>query len=199
MMKRNGTLLAGTKLVKVGLASILSAGALFAGTYNIDVSHSNVGFKVKHLMISNVNGQFNTFSGNFNYDEKTNTIKSLEGKIKVNSIDTDNKKRDGHLKSADFFDASKHPSLTFKLDRINDDKAYGILTIKGVSKKVELDFENSGSIVDPWGNKRVGLELTGKINRKDYGLNWNKALEASGVVVGETVKLNIELEGILAK
>jgi len=188
-----------TKLVKLGLASILSAGALYAGTYNVDASHSNVGFKVKHLMISNVAGKFNTFSGNFNYDEKTNTLKTLEGKIEVNSIDTENEKRDGHLKSADFFDAAKYPSLAFKLDKINDDKAYGTLTIKGVSKNVALDFENNGSVVDPWGNTRVGLELSGKINRKDYGLNWNKALEAGGVVVGEKVKLSIELEGILAK
>jgi len=188
-----------TKLVKLGLASILSAGALYAGTYNVDASHSNVGFKVKHLMISNVSGKFNTFTGKINYDEKTNTLKALEGKVEINSIDTDNKKRDGHLKSADFFDASKYPTLTFKLDKIDDDKAYGVLTIKGVSKNIELDFENNGTVKDPWGNQRVGLELSGKINRKDYGLNWNKTLEAGGVVVGEKVKLNIELEGILAK
>ena len=188
-----------TNIVKLGLASILSAGALYAGTYNVDASHSNVGFKVKHLMISNVNGNFNKFAGSFNYDEKTKTLKSLEGNIDVDSINTENEKRDGHLKSADFFDASKYPTLTFKLNKIDDDKAYGTLTIKGISKKIELDFENNGTVTDPWGNKRVGLELNGKINRKDYGLNWNKALEAGGVVVGEKVKFNIELEGILAK
>lgn len=188
-----------TKLVKLGLVSILASTALFAGTYNVDTSHSNVGFKVKHLMISNVTGNFNKFAGSFEYDEKTNTIKSLSGEIDVNSINTENEKRDGHLKSADFFDAANYPSLTFKLEKISDDKAYGVLTIRGVSKNIELDFENNGSVVDPWGNKRVGLELSGKINRKDFGLNWNKTLEAGGVVVSETVKLNIELEGILAK
>jgi len=187
------------KLFTLGLTSILAAGALYAGTYNVDRSHSNVGFKVKHLMISNVTGNFDKFSGTIEYDEKTNKVTALTGKVIVDSINTDNEKRDGHLKSADFFDATNHPDLTFKLDTIKDDKAYGVLTIRGVSKKVALDFELNGTVTDPWGNKRVGLELEGKINRKDYGLNWNKTLEAGGVVVGEKVKLHIELEGILAK
>ncbi|WP_121628714.1 YceI family protein [Poseidonibacter antarcticus] len=187
------------KLVKLGLASLLAAGALYAGTYKVDTSHSNLGFKVKHLMISSVRGNFNDFSGSFEYDEKTKTIKALSGEAQVSSINTENEKRDGHLKSADFFDAKKYPTLTFKLTKIDGDDAYGVLTMKGVSKDIKLDFENNGEITDPWGNKRVGLELEGKINRKDFGLNWNKALEAGGVVVGEEVKLTIELEGILAK
>ncbi len=187
------------RIVKLGLASILAAGALFGGTYNIDKSHSNVGFKVKHMMISNVKGNFNEFNGSFKYDEKSNTLKSLKGEIKVSSIDTDNAKRDGHLKSADFFDAKQHPNLTFVLDKIQEDKAYGVLTMRGVSKNVVLDFENNGSIKDPWGNTRVGLALRGKINRMDYGLKYNSILEAGGVAVGETVKLDIEIEGILAK
>ena len=187
------------KLFTLGLTSILAAGALYAGTYNVDRSHSNVGFKVKHLMISNVSGNFDKFSGSFEYNEKSKKITALSGKIIVDSINTDNAKRDGHLKSADFFDAANHPDLTFKLDTIKGDQAYGVLTIRGISKKVALDFEFNGTVTDPWGNKRVGLELEGKINRKDYGLNWNKALEAGGVVVGEKVKLHIELEGILAK
>ena len=187
------------KIVKITLATILTATALFAGTYNVDASHSNVGFKVKHLMISNVTGKFDKFSGSFDYNEKTNTLKSLTGDVEVESINTENEKRDGHLKSADFFDASNHPKLTFKLDKVDGDTAYGKLTLRGVTKDVELDFENNGTAVDPWGNKRVGLELSGKINRKDYGLNWNKGLEAGGVLVGEDVKLTIELQGILAK
>ena len=186
-------------LVKLGLASILATAALYAGTYNVDTSHSNVGFKVKHLMISNVTGKFDKFSGSFNYDEKTNTLKTLTGNIEVSSINTENEKRDAHLKSADFFDAKNHPKLTFRLDKVEEDIAFGKLTLRGVTKDVKLDFENNGTVVDPWGNTRVGLELTGKINRKDYGLNWNKGLEAGGVLVGETVKLTIELEGILAK
>lgn len=187
------------KLVKLGLASVLAASALFGATFNVDSSHSNVGFKVKHMMISNVKGNFNEFNGSFEYDQKTNTLKALKGEVKVASIDTDNAKRDGHLKSADFFDAANHPNLTFSLDKIKGDKAYGILTMRGVSKNVVLDFEDNGSIKDPWGNTRVGLALSGKINRIDYGLKYNSVLEAGGVAVGETVKLDIELEGILAK
>jgi polyisoprenoid-binding protein YceI len=187
------------KLSKLALVSIIAASTLFGGTYNLDKSHSNVGFKVKHLMITNVSGNFKNFSGSFEYDEKTKTLKSLTGNIETNSINTENKKRDDHLKSADFFDAINHPKLTFKLEKIVNDEAHGVLTIKGISKNIVLDFENNGMVKDPWGNTRVGLELNGKINRKDYGLNWNKALEAGGVVVGEKVKLNIEIEGILAK
>ncbi len=186
-------------LVKLGLVSIFAASALFAGTYKVDASHSNVGFKVKHLMISNVTGKFDKFTGSFEYEEKTNTLKALTGDVEVSSINTENEKRDNHLKSADFFDAKNHPKLTFKLDKIDGDTAYGKLLLRGVTKDVKLDFENNGTVVDPWGNKRVGLELTGKINRKDYGLNWNKGLEAGGVLVGEQVKLSIELEGILVK
>ncbi len=186
-------------LVKLGLVSILAAGALFAGTYKVDTSHSHVGFKVKHLMISSVRGNFEKFDGSFEYDEKTGIIKSLEGNVVVASINTDNEKRDGHLKSADFFDAAKHPNLTFKVEKVEGEKAYGKLTMRGVTKDVVFDIEKTGEVIDPWGNKRVGLELEGKVNRLDYGLNWNKALEAGGVVVGEEVKINVELEGIAQK
>lgn len=187
------------KLVKLGLLSILTAGTLFAGTYNVDASHSNVGFKVKHLMISNVSGKFDKFNGSFEYNETTKKVTSLMGVITVSSVNTQNEKRDGHLKSADFFDATKYPEITFELDKVKGDYAYGILTIRGVSKDVKLELENNGSIIDPWGNTRVGLALTGKINRVDYGLKYNTALEAGGVMIGEKVKLDIEIEGILAK
>jgi polyisoprenoid-binding protein YceI len=188
-----------TKLVKLGLASILASSSLFAGTYKVDSTHSNIGFKVRHMMISNVTGKFNQFDGSFEYDEKTKTIKSLIGTAEISSINTDNEKRDGHLKSADFFDAKKYPKLTFKLDKIEDEKAYGKLTMRGITKDVVLDFENNGTIKDPWGNTRVGLAFSGKVNRIDYGLKYNSILEAGGVAVGEKVKLDIEIEGILAK
>ncbi len=184
---------------KLTLTSLLTASALFAGTYNVDASHSNIGFKVKHLMISNVSGKFDKFNGTFDYDEKTKTLTSLTGNIEAASINTENEKRDAHLKSADFFEVKKYPNLTFKLDKISGDSAFGKLTIHGITKDVKLDFENNGSIVDPWGNTRVGLALSGKINRKDFGLTWNKALEVGGVVVGDKIKLDIEVEGILAK
>lgn len=187
------------KFLKLGLASILASGTLFAGSYNVDGGHSSVGFKVKHMMISNVKGTFDKFSGNFEYDEKTKTLKTLIGKIDVNSINTQNKDRDDHLKAPDLFDAKKYPAITFVLDKISDDYAYGKLTMHGVTKDVKFDFENNGSVKDPWGNTRVGLAISGKLNRKDYGINWNKVLEAGGVAVGETVKLDIEIEGILAK
>ena len=187
------------KFLKLGLASVIASSALFAGTYNVDASHSNVGFKVKHMMISNVVGKFDKFDGTFEYDEKTKTLKSLVGNIDVNSINTENEKRDAHLKSAEFFSANEFNNIKFVLSKIDGDKAYGKLTMRGVTKDVTLDLENNGTIKDPYGNTRVGLALSGKINRIDYGLKYNTVLEAGGVAVDEIVKLDIQLEGILAK
>jgi polyisoprenoid-binding protein YceI len=187
------------KFLKLGLASVIASSALFAGTYNVDASHSNVGFKVKHMMISNVVGKFDKFDGTFEYDEKTKTLKSLVGNIDVNSINTENEKRDAHLKDSDFFAAKDFNNIKFELAKIEGHKVFGKLTIRGITKDVELDFENNGTVKDPWGNTRVGLALSGKINRMDYGLKYNKVLEAGGVAVDEIVKLDIQLEGILAK
>lgn len=187
------------KLVKLSLAAILVTGALFAGTYNVDTSHSNVAFKVKHMMISNVTGEFDTFSGSFVYDEKAKKVTSLSGTVDVSSINTDNKKRDGHLKSNDFFDAAKFPNITYKITKIVNDQAYGEIRIHGVTKKVVFDFENNGMIKDPWGNTRIGLEIEGSISRKDFDLKWNKLLETGGAIVADKIKLTIELEGILEK
>jgi polyisoprenoid-binding protein YceI len=187
------------KFLKLSLASLLASTALFAGTYNVDVSHSDIGFKIKHMMISNVKGSFDTFSGVIEYDEATKTFKAITGKIETNSINTANEKRDTHLKSADFFDAVQYPEITFVLKKVEENSAYGELSIRGIKKVVKLELENNGIAKDPWGNQRMGLSLKGEINRKDFGLNWNKALETGGVLVGETVKLEIELEAILAK
>lgn len=189
-MKKFSTLLA---------LSLLGSVSVFAGNYTVDTTHSNVGFKVKHMMISEVSGKFDTFNGTFDYDEKTKTLKSLNGKIDVNSINTANVKRDDHLKSPDLFDVQKYPSITFTLNKVKGDKAYGKLTMHGVTKNVILALENNGVIKDPWGNTRVGLGLSGQLNRKDYGISWNTALEAGGVAVSENVKLDIQLEGILAQ
>lgn len=186
-------------ILKLGLISIFVAGSLFAGTYNVDVAHSHVGFKVKHMMISNVKGEFNTFSGVINYDEQSKKITAISGKIDVNSINTANEKRDGHLKSSELFDAKTYPEITYTLNKIDGDTAYGTLSMHGISKEIQMDLENNGTVIDPWGNQRVGLALSGKINRKDFGITWNKVLEAGGVAVGEIVKLEIEVEGILAK
>ncbi len=186
-------------LKKLLVSSILVASSLFAGTYNVDTSHSNVGFKVKHMMISNVNGSFDKFKGSFEYDEKTKMLKSLTAEVTTSSVNTANAKRDKHLKDADMFDVSKYPTMTFKLTKIIDDVAYGDFTLKGVTKNIVLEFENGGTIKDPWGNHRAGFALSGKIKRSDYGLTYNSVLEAGGVAVGDVVKLNIEVEGIKAK
>ncbi|MDD5052997.1 MAG: YceI family protein [Sulfuricurvum sp.] len=178
---------------------LLSSASLFAGTYTIDTEHSSVGFKVKHMMISDVSGKFDKFSGSADYDEKTKSLNALIGKIDVNSINTSNEKRDAHLKSPDLFDTKAFPEMTFVLDQVKGDKAYGKLTMHGVTKNIVLNLENNGIVKDPWGNQRLGLELSGNLNRKDYGINWNKTLETGGIVVGEIVKLDIMLEGLLNK
>jgi len=186
-------------LKKLLLASTVLVSSLFAGTYNIDKSHSSVAFKVKHMMISNVKGTFDQFKGSFEYDEKANMLKSLDGVIEVASINTANEKRDKHLRADDIFDAKKYPKITFKLDKVDGDMAYGELTMKGVTKKVKLDYEAGGSIVNPWGKKVAGFSLSGKINRSDYGITWNKVLEAGGVAVSDSIKLEIDIEGVLKK
>ncbi len=183
---------------KILVAGLFSAVSLFAGNYNIDKSHSSVSFKVKHMMISNVKGDFSEFDGKFEYDEKTNTLKQLDGVIEVKSINTDNKKRDDHLRADDMFNASKYPLITFKLTKIDGDEAYGDFTMKGVTKNIKLDYEAGGTIVNPWGKKIAGFSLSGKIKRSDFGLTWNKALEAGGVAVSDTVRLEIDVEGVKA-
>lgn len=187
------------KLFKLGLASILATTTLLAGTFNVDKSHSNVGFKVKHMMISNVVGNFKEFKGTIEYDEKTKTLQAISGTVEVSSINTENEKRDKHLKADDFFAASKYPQIKFESIKVAGDELVGKLTMRGVTKEVKFDLENNGVIKDPWGNTRVGLTLEAKVNRKDYGLTYNKILEAGGVAVGDKVKLIIDLEGILKK
>jgi len=186
-------------LKKLTLGSILLASSLFAGNYNVDASHSSVSFKVKHMMISNVKGSFDNFSGTFEYDEKTSALKSLKGEIDVNSINTANKKRDKHLRANDMLGAKEFPKITFVITKIDGDEVYGDFTLKGVTKNIKLDFENGGTIKDPWGNERAGFALSGKISRKAYGVTYNKVLEAGGVAVGDIVKLDIEIEGIKVK
>lgn len=173
---------------------LMSASVASAAVYKVDPSHSTVGFKVKHMMISTVTGKFGNFNGSYDLDK--GQFKSLSGVIKTDSVDTGIAKRDDHLRSADFFDAVNFPEITFTMTSATKSKMTGNLTIRGVTKKVVLDVDMGGVVEDPWGNQRSGFVLTGKINRKDYGLNWNKAIEAGGVVVGDEVKLVVEVEGI---
>lgn len=168
--------------------------SVFAATYQIDKAHSKISFKVKHMAISNVYGSFTNFDAKINYNDTTKVFETLSAKIDVNSIDTDNVKRDGHLKSEDFFNEKVFPNITFKLLSVNDDEAKALLTIKGISKEVILDFENNGTVKDPWGNTKLGLSFSTKISRKAFGLTWNKLLETGSFVVGDKITITVDIE-----
>ncbi len=183
---------------------IIAPSFVSAETYEIDASHSTVGFKIRHLAISNVAGIFSKFSGTFNYDHKDLEKSSTEATIEVASVDTNELKRDDHLRNPDFFDASKFPKMTFKsskVTKVSDStfKVDGDLTIKDITKPVSLTVEKTGEAVDPWGNQRVAFNATTKINRKEFGLTWSKLLETGALVVGEEVTINIDIEGIKKK
>ncbi|MDQ1339299.1 MAG: hypothetical protein QG567_451 [Campylobacterota bacterium] len=184
------------KVAKSAVFLFLTTGALFGAEYDVDRSHSSVGFKVKHMMVSNVNGVFKEFSGAIDYDQKTKKLKSINGEVIAKSVDTGIEKRDEHLRNEDFFDATKFPKMNLKSIEIKGDKIVAELTIKNITKKVNFEYEFGGEVTDPWGNNRIGLELEGKINRKDFGLTYNKTLETGGLLVGDEVKIHIELEAI---
>jgi polyisoprenoid-binding protein YceI len=179
--------------------------AASAATWNIDPDHSNIGFKVRHLMVSNVKGSFEKHTGSIDINDKDITKSKVEVTIDTNSINTNVQKRDEHLRSPDFFDVSKFPTMTFvskKVAKAGKDKlkVTGDLTLHGVTKEVVLDVESlSKESKDPWGNFRRGTTATTKINRKDFGLVWNKALETGGVAVGEEVLITLEIEMIKAQ
>lgn len=165
----------------------------------IDPTHSEIGFKVKHMMFTNVSGKFENYDATITTNGDNFENASISFSADVNSVDTRNADRDNHLKSADFFDAENHPKLTFKASSFTkvDDDTYelsGDLSLRGVTKFVKLPVEFSGLMKDPWGNTKAGLNISGKISRKDWGLNWNSALEAGGVLVSDDVRLNIELQ-----
>ena len=183
-----------TKLLSAVTAAMLSAGALLAAPYEVDPTHSSVNFKVRHMMISNVVGKFDTFSGS--YDMENGKLLALTGTVDTASVDTGIEKRDGHLKSADFFDVTKYPTITFKMTKFDGDKVTGDLTMHGVTHSVTLDAEVSDTIKDPWGLTRSSVSLSGKVKRSDYGLTYNQVLEAGGVAVGDEIKISVELEGI---
>jgi polyisoprenoid-binding protein YceI len=165
----------------------------------LDPSHSEISFKVKHLMISNVKGVFAGFTIDVTTTGDDFSTSDISLSIDPATISTGNADRDAHLKSADFLDADNFKAIAFKsekMEKAGDDefKLTGDLTIKGISRKVILDVEFGGLMTDPWGNQKVGFSLNGKINRKDWGLNWNAALEAGGVLVGEEVKISAEVQ-----
>lgn len=197
-MSRTGIL----KIASFFAASALAA-ATQAATYNVDTAHTDVAFKVRHMGISNVTGKFEKLGGSFDVDPKN--IKATKGTltIDVNSISTGNPKRDGHLKSEDFFDAAHYPEIKFVSKSVKDVNGkdstatlIGDLTMRGVTKEVALKIKGGGIINDGWGNERAAFTATGRINRFDYGLKWNKALEAGGLVVSADVDLNLAFEGV---
>jgi polyisoprenoid-binding protein YceI len=171
-----------------------------ASGWTIDQDHSNVGFKVKHLMVSNVKGEFRSFNGTLEIDDKDVTKSKVVVNIDIPSITTGVTKRDDHLKSPDFFDVAKFPAMTFvskRVQKAGEDKlkVYGDLTLHGVTREVVLDVEGpTKAYKDPWGNIKRGASATTKINRKDFGLAWNKAIESGGVMVGDEVTISLEVE-----
>jgi polyisoprenoid-binding protein YceI len=171
-------------------------------TWQIDTSHSHIGFSVKHMMIATVRGEFKAYTGTLALDTDDLTQSVFTGEIDIASIDTREPKRDEHLRSADFFDAEAHPTMTFQSTRIervdgNDYRIVGDLTIKGITKEVVLEAEFAGIHKDPWGNTRTGFTASATLDRKDFGLSWNAALETGGVLVGEKVKLSLDIEAVL--
>ncbi len=167
--------------------------------WTVDPAHAELAFSVRHLMISNVRGRFGKVEGTVVVDDAEPNKSKIDVTIDVNSIDTRQEMRDNHLRSADFFDAANHPTMHFVSKRIVGDvqkefQIVGDLTIRGTTHEVELKAHLEGRGKDPWGNERAGFSLTGSINRHDYGLNWNQALEAGGVAVSAEVKITIDVE-----
>lgn len=168
-------------------------------SWQLDKAHSSINFSVRHMMISTVRGRFEKFSGTIDFDEDDPTRGTIDLQINVVSINTNEPQRDAHLRSPDFFEVDKYPTMTFKSKHIEKMNAQhgrimGDLTIKGITKEVVLEAEFAGTIKTPYGTTSAGASATGKINRKDWGLTWNMALEAGGVAVGDEVKIEIELE-----
>ena len=171
-----------------------------SGTYSIDPTHSRIGFVARHAMVTKVRGSFNEFAGTGQLDAANPANSSLQVTIQAASIDTRNADRDGHLRSNDFFDMENHPLITFVSTSValagDEFSVTGDLTIKGVTKPVTVVFEYTGTAVDPFGNTRLGLEGSTTVNRKDWGITWNAALDAGGVLVGEKVTLEFEVSAI---
>lgn len=168
-------------------------------SWTIDLSHSEINFKVRHMMISNVRGQFERFSGSVNFDEANPALTTVDIQVEISSINTNEEKRDAHLRSADFFDAENYPVMTFqskKVEQVDENNArlIGNLTIRGVSREITLNVEYLGKAKSPWGTTSAGFTAAARINRKDWELTWNVALETGGWLVGETIDIEIALE-----
>ena len=187
-------------IAKLTSALILTVGIASASEYSLDSSHTNVSFSVKHLMITNVKGEFKKYDANIDFDAASRTFKTFKANVDTGSVDTGIVKRDNHLKSEDFFLAEKYPKMIFEMKSYEADgdegKMKGDLTIRGITKSVTFEVEDLATIKDFEGNNRVGFTLKGKINRMDYDLKWNKALELGGVAVAEDVKISVDIEAV---
>ena len=175
------------------------APAISQGTWTVDADHSSVEFQVKHMGLATVKGFFGEFAGSLEVDEEGRM--TAAGTVRADSVNTRNAQRDEHLRSPDFFDAANHPEISFRSTAIEqvDEETYritGDLTIRGVTKEIVLDAVTQGSDVDPWGNTRVGLEVVGQIDRTEFGLTWNQALESGGVLVGRKVKILLDISAV---
>lgn len=180
--------------------SVPVLGATAPVVYDIDTSHSSATFKVRHMMVANVRGELGQIAGRVVLDEGDVTRSSVEATIDASTINTRDAKRDEHLRSADFLDVAGHPFITFKSTRVQTGKGGGLfvtgdLTIRGTTREVTLDLEAlSPEMRDPWGNLKRGLAARARINRKDFGVSWNVALEAGGILVGDEISINLEIE-----
>ena len=187
-------------MILVG-ALLLTGSPVWAATYAIDTDHTTVGFKIRHLF-SKVEGRFDQVEGTIEYDSGKPEMWKADATIQAASINTHVEKRDNHLRSKDFFDIEKYPTITFKGTGVKNAtatsaKLEGVLTIHGIDKPVVLDVDIHGAGKDPWGNVRAGFTATTKINRKDFGLTWNEVLESGQLLVGEEVEITLEVEGIV--
>ena len=162
----------------------------------IDPTHSDLGFKIRHLMVSNVKGTLTNYSGGMTYTSEDMSDSEIRFEAEMNSISTGNSDRDAHLNGEDFFNTERFPKMYFESTQFNisNGKMKGEITIKDTTKEIELDVEYNGKSIDPWGNYKHGFEISGTINRSDYGLTWNAALETGGVLVSDEVKLNLDVQ-----
>lgn len=192
------------RFIELTVAALLATAPTVAtaAEYAVDKAHTNVTFKIRHLF-TNVTGRFDDFAGTIQFDPANFADSTVEGTIQTASINTNNEKRDAHLKNPDFFDVEKYPTITFKSTKITDvdkekmtGKLHGNLTMHGVEKPIVLDVAYLGTGKDPWGNTRGGFLATTTLNRKDFGINWNQSLDSGGLLIGEEVGIEINVEGV---
>jgi len=185
----------------VAAAVALAGSAWAADVYQVDPAHTTVGFAITHMVINTVHGRFKDVAGSVTVDpDASNALMSAQATIQVASVDTGIDKRDNHLRSPDFFDAQKYPTITFVSKRVDAQGGQPVLvgdfTMHGVTKELSLPITLKGPIKDPWGNLRIGISATGSLNRKDYGVSWNKTMDAGGLMLGEDVQIQIDAEAV---